>query len=78
MTWFCILLPWIRFFVTFSQNYDGLYHLCKKSKLCRNYGLLRHFFMESFNKDVKVIPVRLYHRNDDIINFEQTVKASKF
>ena len=40
-------------------------------------GLL--FYDESFNKDVKSkFPVRLYHgKNDDIINFEQTVKASK-
>ena len=70
------------FFVTFSQGtMMGLYHLCKRSQSCAGImgysGLL--FYDESFNKDVKSkFPVRLYHgKNDDIINFEQTVKASK-
>ena len=70
------------FFVSFSQGtMMALYHLCQRSSKCAGImgysGLL--FYDDNFELSIKSTPpVRLYHgKNDEIINFEQTVDASK-
>jgi len=59
----------------------ALYHLCKRESKCAGImgysGLL--FCDEDFDVNIRCKPpIRLYHgKSDDIINFEQTINASK-
>jgi phospholipase/carboxylesterase len=68
------------FFVGFSQGtMMALYHLCKRKLKCGGLvgfsGLL--FEDENFDRDVlSKFPITLYHgKNDEVINYEFTVKA---
>ncbi len=69
------------FFVSFSQGtMMALYHLCQRES--KSAGIMGYsgLLFDDKNFDLKIkskFPVRLYHgKNDEIINFEQTIKAS--
>ena len=70
------------FFVGFSQGtMMALYHLCKREKECAGLIGYSGLLYENKNFDKEILskfPIMLYHgKNDDVINYEFTLKAYK-